>query len=99
MIAAVDARESGVMARRTKSKPATGSPKPPKAGPEVFPHQLRAGEVIKDEHGDEWELMGRPAKSVGTQDYATTVRHVDRPADMREERWRAHERVRGRRPA
>jgi hypothetical protein len=85
-------------ARRTRRKPPpTTSPKPGKAGLEVFPHQLRAGDVIIDEHGDEWELMGRPAKSVGTQDFVTTIRRVDRPADMREERWRAHERVRVRR--
>jgi hypothetical protein len=41
--------------------------------------------------------MGRPAKSVGTQDFVTTIRRVDRPADIREERWRAHERVKVRR--
>jgi hypothetical protein len=61
-------------------------------------HELRAGDVIADEQGDEWELVGQPAKSVGTQDFVTTIRRVDRPADMREERWRAHERVKARRP-
>jgi hypothetical protein len=76
---------------RRKARPAT-------PGAEVFPHQLRAGDVVLDEHGDEWELVGQPAKSVGTQEFVTTMRHVDRPADMRDVRWRAHERVKVRRP-
>jgi hypothetical protein len=67
---------------------------PKEARAEIFPHQLRAGDVIEDEHGDEWELLGRPTKSVGTQEFVVMVRCVDRPADMREERWKAHERVR-----
>jgi hypothetical protein len=85
--------------RRSKPRPAaTAASKFAKPEFDVFPHQLRAGDVITDEHGDAWELMDRPAKSVGTQGYVTTVRRVDRPADMREERWRAHERVRVKRP-
>jgi hypothetical protein len=35
----------------------------------------------------EWELMGKPSKSVGPQDYVAPVRRVDRPADIREGRW------------
>ena len=90
----------GLTPRRSKPRPAaTAASKSAKSGLDVFPHQLRAGDIITDEHGDEWELMGRPAKSVGTQDFVTTIRRVDRPADMREERWRAHERVKVRRPA
>jgi hypothetical protein len=86
------------MARRSKPRPPTsGETKPEEAFPGLYPHELRAGDIVTDEHGDEWELMGRLAKSVGTQDFVTTIRHVDRPADMREERWRAHERVRVRR--
>jgi hypothetical protein len=54
--------------------------------------------VITDEHDDEWELMGQPSKPVGTHDYVATIRRVKRPADVREERWRAHERVQVRRP-
>jgi hypothetical protein len=65
--------------------------------PEVFPHQLRAGDVIVDEHAMEWELLGRSTKVVGSQDFTTTIRRVDRPADTREGRWRAPERVRVRR--
>ena len=76
---------------------ATPTSKSAKPGLDVFPHQLRAGDIITDEHGDEWELVGQPAKSVGTQDFVTTIRRVDPPADTREARWRAHERVRGRR--
>ena len=82
------------MARRAKPKPPTGSPKPPKAGLEVFPHQLRAGDRFTDEQGVECELVSQPTKSVGTQDFVATVRPVDRPAETREARWRAHERVR-----
>jgi hypothetical protein len=52
---------------RAKGKPQRAGPEPGKAGPEVFPHQLRAGDVITDEYGDEWELVGQPAKSVGTR--------------------------------
>jgi hypothetical protein len=89
----------GVTPRRAKGKPQRAGPEPGKAGSEVFPHQLRAGDVVLYEHGDGWELLGRPTKSVGTQDFVTTIRRVDRPADMREERWRAHERVKARRPA
>jgi hypothetical protein len=80
--------------RREPLPPASGSPKAEKSGAKVFPHELRAGDVITDEHGDEWKLVGQPSKSVGTQDFVTTVRRVDRPADIREARWRAHERVR-----
>jgi hypothetical protein len=60
-----------------------------------IPPELRACDMITDEHRDEWELMGQP--SVGTQDYVATLRRINRPAETREERWRAHERVRVRR--
>jgi hypothetical protein len=81
--------------KRQRKPPSPANPeKPPDPqGSSVFPHQLRAGDVIIDEHGDQWELVGQPVKSVGTQDFVATIRRVDRPADMREERWRAHERV------
>jgi hypothetical protein len=64
-----------------------------KPGLEVYPHQLRAGDVIVDEAGAEWELLGRPTRVVSARELKATVPRVDRPADMREERWRAHERV------
>ena len=64
---------------RAKGKPQRAGPEPGKAGPEVFPHQLRAGDVVLYEHGDAWELLGRPTKSVGTQDFVTTTGRVDRP--------------------
>jgi hypothetical protein len=84
--------------RRTKPKPpASGTPAPSKAGTEKFPHELRAGDVVLDENDHAWELLGRPTKVVGAQDFVTTMRSVDRPADVREGRWRAHERVRVRR--
>ena len=83
------------MARARKTRPpASAAPKAEEGLPGIDPHELRAGDVIADQHGDEWELTGQPIKSVGTQDYVATIRRVDRPADMREERWRAHERVR-----
>jgi hypothetical protein len=69
----------------------------PKAAQGPYPYGLRAGDISTDEHGDEWELMGQPSKSIGTHDYVTTIRRVDSAAGMREERWRAHERVRVRR--
>ena len=57
------------MSSRGKSKPkppASDAPTANKAGAEKFPHELRAGDVVIDEHGDELELLGRPAKSVHT---------------------------------
>jgi hypothetical protein len=98
------------MARRSKSRPpASAKPKPEERAPGLFPHQLRDGDVITDEHGIAWELLGRPAKRVGSRDYVTTLRRVDRAAtdqkgtaplfsmDTKEGRWVAHERVRVRR--
>jgi hypothetical protein len=83
--------------RRKASAPASDAPTRDGADAGVFPHQLRAGDVIVDEHGIAWELLGRPSKSVGTQDFVVRTRRIDRAADMREERWRAHERVKVRR--
>ena len=84
--------------RRAKPKPpASGSPEPGKAGVEKFPHELRAGDVILDEAGLAWELVGRPTKVVGAQEFVTTMQRVDMPAVVQEARWRAHERVKVRR--
>ena len=85
--------------RRAKPKPPASEipASPGKAGAEKFPHELRAGDVILDEHYDAWELLGRPTNVVGAQDLVATMRRVDRPAETREGRWRAHERVRVRR--
>lgn len=85
--------------RRTKPKPpASGSRKPETAGAEVFPHQLRAGDVVLDEHDDAWKLLGRPIKVVGAQDFVTTMRRTD-PASRRPGRsMKARERIRVRRP-
>jgi hypothetical protein len=69
------------------------APPPSAAEPGVFSHQLRAGDVVIDEHGIAWELLGRPTKVVGSHDYVTTIRRVDRPVDTKEGRWPAHERV------
>jgi hypothetical protein len=86
------------MARRSKSKPtASNSPAPEAPSTGVFPHQLRAGDVVLDEHDDARELLGRPTKVVGAQDFVTTMRRVSSSADIREGRWKAHERVRVRR--
>jgi hypothetical protein len=74
-----------------------GSPKLEEGGLHVHPPDLRAGDVITDERGDEWELMSRATRVPGTLDFAATVRRADSPADSpaetREARWRAHERV------
>jgi hypothetical protein len=84
--------------RRTKPKPPTSeTPTSGKAGAEKFPHDLRAGDVVLDEHGDAWELLGRPTKVVGAQEFVTTMQRVDMPAVVQEARWRAHERVKVRR--
>jgi hypothetical protein len=81
--------------RRTKSKPPASEI--PTSPAKKFPPELRAGDVIVDEHDDAWELLGRPTKVVGAQDLVTTMRRVDRPAEIREGRWKAHQRVRVRR--
>jgi hypothetical protein len=85
------------MARRSKKQPSEAS-KPKEGVAGLYPHELRAGDIITDENGDEWELVGQPVKVVGAQDFTTTIRRVDRPIDTREGRWRAHERVRVRQP-
>src|SRR5262245_20411612 len=63
----------------------------------LYPPQLRAGDIITDERGDEWELISGATKVVGSLDFAAPVRRVDSradsPAETREARWRAHERV------
>ena len=85
--------------RRTKSKPPANEipTSSGKAGAKKFPHELRAGDVVLDEHDDAWELLGRPTKVVGAQDFVTTMQRVDMPAVVQEARWRADERVRVRR--
>jgi len=64
----------------------------------VYPPQLRAGDIITDEGGDEWELVSGAARADGTLDFVATVRRVASPSDTREIRWRANERVAIRRP-
>lgn len=76
----------------------SGSPKPEEGGLHVHPHELRAGDIVTDEHGDEWELMSRATRVVGGVDFVATVRRVDSPTETREARWRAVERVKIRRP-
>jgi hypothetical protein len=83
-----------VTPRRSKTLAASESRQPAKPGLKVFPHQLRVGDVVIDESGAAWALFGRPIKIVGTQDFVSAMRRVDRPADIREGRWKAHERVR-----
>jgi hypothetical protein len=56
--------------------------------------RVQSQDVVTDERGDEWELRGHPTKVVGAQDFFATVRRVDSPAETREARWRARERVR-----
>ena len=85
------------------ARPGGGSPKPEEGVLHVYPPELRAGDIVTDERGDQWELMSGAAKVAGTLDSAATVRRVDSPedspAETREIRWRAYERVTIRRPA
>ena len=80
------------------ARPGSGSAKAEEGSLQVFPPELRAGDVITDERGDEWELPSGATKVAGTLDFVATVRRVDNPAETREARWRAHERVKIRRP-
>src|SRR5262245_24117013 len=83
------------------ARPGSGSPKPEEGDLHVYPPELRAGDIVTDERGDEWELISRATKVVGTLEFVATVRRVDSPADSpaetREARWRAHEQVKIRR--
>ena len=85
------------MARSRKKRPPEES-KPEEAPAGLYPYELRPGDIITDEHGDEWELMGYPIRVIGAQDFTATIRRVDRPTDTRAGQWRAHERVRVRQP-
>ena len=79
------------------ARPGSGSAKAEEGSLYVYAPRLRAGDIITDERGDEWELMSGAAKVVGTLDFAATVRRVDSPADTREVRWPAQERLKIRR--
>jgi hypothetical protein len=63
---------------------------------------VRAGDIVTDERGDQWELMSGTTKLAGSLDFVASVRRVDSPADSpaetREARWRAYQRVKIRRP-
>lgn len=80
------------------ARPGSGAPKLEEGGLQVHPPDLQVGDVITDERGDEWELMSRATRVAGTLDFVAAVRRVDSPAETREARWRAHERVTIRRP-
>ena len=87
------------MARRSKTRPpASRVPKPEREGRELYPHELRPGDRFTDEQGVELELLSQPIKVVGVQEFTATARRPDRPAEIQEVRWRAHERVKVRRP-
>src|SRR5262245_4744967 len=79
------------------ARPGIGSTKPEESGLHVHPPELRAGDIVTDEHGQEWELMSRATRAAGTLDFVATVRRLDSPpdgpAETREARWRATERV------
>ena len=79
------------------ARPGSGSAKAEEGGLHVYPPELRTGDIITDERGDEWELMSGATKVAGTLDFVATVRRVDSPAETREARWRALERVKIRR--
>ena len=79
------------------ARPGSGSLKPEEGGLHVYPPELRAGDIVTDEHGGEWELISPVTRVVGTLDFVATVRRIDSPAETREARWRANERVKIRR--
>jgi len=83
------------------ARPGNGSPLSEEGVLNVYPPELRAGDIVTDERGDQWELMNGATKVAGSLEFVATVRRVDSPADSpaetREARWRAHERVRIRR--
>ena len=79
------------------ARPGTEPAKAEDGSLHVYPPQLRAGDIITDERGDEWELVSGATRVVGTLDFVATVRRVDSPSDTREARWRPQERVKIRR--
>jgi len=85
------------------ARPGSGSPLSEEGVLNVYPPELRAGDIVTDERGDQWELMSGATKVAGALDFVATVRRVnsppDSPAETREARWRANERVKIRRSA
>jgi hypothetical protein len=83
------------------ARPGSGSPLPEEGVLHVYPPELRAGDIVTDERGDQWQLMSGATRVTGALDFVAIVRRVDSPADSpaetREARWRAHERVKIRR--
>jgi len=83
------------------ARPASGSPMPEEGVLHVYPPELRAGDIVADEHGDQWELVSGATRAPGALEFVAPVRRVDAPADgqaeTREARWRATERVKIRR--
>jgi hypothetical protein len=59
----------------------------------IFPHQLRPGDIVTDDQGHEWEVIGYP--SVYNQGKSHQVR-VQKPGDPSTKSinfWSAHQRV------
>ena len=85
------------------ARPGSGSALSEEGVLHVYPPELRAGDIVTDEHGDQWELTTGAAKVPGALEFVATVRRggtpTDSPAETREARWRAHERVKIRRSA
>jgi hypothetical protein len=80
------------MARARRSKPGK---QPASSGQiRVFPHELRPGDRVVLEDGQQWEVADHP--EVFKQGKAQRVnlrRPGDEPAETRTEDWPAHERV------
>jgi hypothetical protein len=65
---------------------------------EVLPVQLRPGDTFTDDAGT-WEIVGQPKAQHAGQSVVARVQRLGDPGTLREQWWRAHERITVRRTA
>lgn len=62
------------------ARPGSGSAKAEEGNLRVYPPQLRAGDIITDERGDEWKLIGGATKVAGSLDFGSNGATRRQPA-------------------
>jgi hypothetical protein len=65
---------------------------------EVFPHQLRPGDVYRDEAGVEWTVVAPPHTYRERKRVGVKLVMVTTPSVLAKRDWAAHEKVGIRRP-
>ena len=77
---------------KPKPKPEKPAPAAP-ATTRVLPMELRIGDRLDGETGEEWEVISRPYASAGGKLASAHVRRVGRSEVTDLRTWSAHERV------